>query len=139
MAWVERPADYQSSYVANTVNDPLPNQVDAVQLLDAIELRSRMRTGIPDLSEQGYEFVRAQELGYMDNPLVQLVHNKPGALPLALCYKPSNDGSETELTLEKYHGLNTASWTDRGQRYVIVGSEGTGELQKLYISVIKLL
>lgn len=139
MAWVERVADYQSLYVANTVKDIIPNQNEATQLLDSIEQRSGMRAGIPDLSEKGYEFVRAQELGYMDRPLVQIVYHKAGAHPLALCYTPSSQLSDTELILSSYHGLNTASWVARGQQFVLVGSEDSGELRQLYTSVAQVL
>lgn len=134
-AWVERVADYQSLYVANTVKDIVPNRENAEVLLESISERTGMRMEIPDLSESGYQFTRAQELGFMGEPLIQLVYRKPGSAPLALCFMPSGESSDAELEVEKYHGLGTANWIDSGQRFVLVGSEDDAELRKLYTKV----
>jgi len=131
-AWVERVADYQSLYVTNTVEGIVPSLVDAKQLLDSISQRSGLQTQIPDLSESGYRFIRAQELGYRNEPLVQLVYSKPGFVPLAICYMPASDVSNSDLAIAAYSGLGTASWISDGQRYVIVGGEGEDSLKQLH-------
>lgn len=134
-AWVQRVADYQSLYVANTVKDVVPNRARAAQFLDSIEQRTGLQTAIPDLSEAGYDFVRVQELGFNDEPLVQLVYSKPGSSLLALCFMPSGDISNSELVVADYHGLGTAGWIAHGQRFVLVGSEGEEDLRQLYTTV----
>jgi len=119
-AWVERVADYQSLYVENTVKNIKNGQIDAHALFDDIAQRSTIRAGIPDFSAAGYHFVRAQELGYMNEPLIQLVYMKSGTTPLALCYMPADDAADAPLALATHHGLGTASWVMAGQRFVLV-------------------
>ena len=135
LAWVERVTQYQSLYVDNTVKHIVPDHEQASTFLDAVAQRTGMLTHIPDFSKAGYQFVRAQELGYDDKPLIQLVYSKPGAAPLALCYMPSNENSSGDRTLASYHGLSTISWMANGQRFVIVGSEGEKTLEQLYTTV----
>lgn len=130
-AWVERVADYQSLYVENTVKGVRNGAVRAQALLEGIANRSALRTGIPDLSGEGYTFVRAQELGYMNEPLVQLVYTKPGAAPLALCYMPADGENDSPLVIDAYHGLGTASWITGGQRFVLVADESEPVLRLL--------
>ncbi len=134
--WVKRVADYQTLYVENTVSSLVPNDAATTALLNKMEQTSELKTGVPDLSEHGYTFVRAQELGYKAEPLVQLVYYKPGKAPLALCYMPSDGESSAELTIGEHEDLHTADWIHNGQRFVIVGSEPTHVMRRLYESAL---
>ena len=129
--WVQRVADYQSLYVENTVSTATVSAGRADALLATLEKRAGLHTGIPDLGAHGYRFVRAQELGYNGQPLVQLVYAKPGSIPLALCYMAAGDDAEAPLSLAVHHGLGTASWIASGQRFVLVGDEPESVLRDL--------
>lgn len=130
--WVQRVADYQTLYVENTVTSVIRGPESASALLSRIESVADIRTGIPDLSAHGYSFVRAQELGYKGQPLVQLVYYKPGVAPLALCYMPSFGAQSAQLTISEHEMLKAGDWIDDGQRFVIVAEESKSVIQKLY-------
>jgi anti-sigma factor RsiW len=130
--WVERVADYQTLYVANTVKNTKPNLEATIQQLQSLEARSGVQTVLPDLSNEGYQFARVQELGFNGQTLVQLVYTKDGNTPLALCFMLANGDSDEELRLATRHGLGTASWINNNQRFVIVGNETTESLKNLY-------
>jgi anti-sigma factor RsiW len=131
-SWVERVADYQTLYVANTVKNTKPNLEATIQQLQSLEARSGVQTVLPDLSNEGYQFARVQELGFNGQTLVQLVYTKDGNTPLALCFMLANGDSDEELRLATRHGLGTASWINNNQRFVIVGNETTESLKNLY-------
>ncbi len=133
-AWVERVAGYQTLYVENTVSGISPNMAATSALLEKIEQVSQIKTAVPDLTEHGYTFVRAQELGYQSAPLVQLVYFKPGSVPLAFCYMPSDGDVSAGLSISETEGLRTADWIHDGQRFVIVGNESAAVMQRLYES-----
>jgi len=129
---VLRVAQYQSLYVENTVSGITGGEQAAMSLLDDLKARTGMRTGVPDLSSFGYRFVRAQELGYQNEPLVQLVYFKPGHAPLAVCYMPASGVMRADVKLEKHDGLLAAGWIQNEQRFVIVGDESREVIEKLY-------
>ena len=133
-SWVRRVADYQTLYVENTVSSITPNTVATTALLKKIEQDTQMKTAVPDLSEHGYNFVRAQELGYQSSTLIQLVYYKSGKAPLAFCFMPANGDKPTDLNIGEREGLRTADWIQGGQRFVIVGSESPEVMQSLYES-----
>jgi len=132
--WVNSVAEYQSLYVQETVAGIKNGAETATSLLANLETSTELRTAIPDLSSLGYAFVRAQQLGYKGDPLVQLIYSKPDTAPLALCYMPSRELSTQALEIGEYKHLKTADWIQNGQRYVLVGDESTDVMEKLYTS-----
>ncbi len=131
-ALVNRVLSYQSLYVTNTVKGITPNPEMTEQYLNSIATTSSLKTAIPDLSEAGYQFTRAQELGFEGQPLIQLIYTKEGELPLALCFMPTQGEKNSSLRITENQTLNTADWIADGQRYVIVASEPNAVLQSLY-------
>lgn len=131
-SWVHRVHSYQSLYVNNTVKDITPDLEATAQRLETLASLSSLTAAIPDLSAVGYQFTRAQELGFEGQPLIQLIYTQDGKLPLALCFMPSSDQKDTPLRLMEHDRLHTADWINDGQRYVIVASESTDTLQALY-------
>lgn len=130
--WVRRVANYQTLYTENTLVSIVSDTEKASTLLSRIEGSSVLQTDLPDLSSHGYTFVRAQELGYHGEPLVQLVYYKPGVAPLAFCYMPSSDEQSTHVRIGDHEGLRTADWIQNGQRFIIVGEESEAVMQSLY-------
>jgi len=134
--WVERVAEYQSLYVRATV-DPLgessgsakpDNATSADQLLASVSERTGLKVARPDLSAEGYRFVRAQELGFEGQPLIQLVYLGEGDVPLAFCYMP---GDDTVFISGQHAGLSVSSWSHDEQRFVIVADESPETMKRL--------
>jgi len=148
--WVERVADYQTLYVANTVANLSETRVaDANKLIASVTGtssdasaqsqslgqslgQSEVQTKIPDFSDHGYQFARAQELGFEGKTLVQLVYSKPGDTPLALCFMAESDVKDLPVKLSKHHQLNAASWITDNQHFVLVADESDAVLNQMH-------
>lgn len=125
MRWALRVAEYQTLYVPETVKQTDDSLVKAVELLSRPAIANTMRAEIPDLTNAGYEFARAQQLGYKGDPLIQLVYTAPGKMPLALCFMPSPGQGRNEISTAVFEGLSSAIWRSSNQRFVIVADETT--------------
>ena len=135
IAWVQRVADYQSLYVENTVSAIQTEPREAKNKLSAISAPSGLPSDIPDLSDYGYHFVRVQELGYENYPLIQLVYKSPGKKPLALCFMPSLGPARYSLRLARHASLGSASWRLPNQRFVVVAEESTEMLEVIAMHI----
>ena len=128
-------ADYQSLYVPETIVniDRQQSRQAAEELLASIAARSGLPSNIPNFESEGYEFVRAQELGYLGEPLVQLVYAKPGGNPIALCFNPvdSKQPDDARVVVEQLADFGTIRWRDGDTRFLIVANEGTEGLTAL--------
>ncbi len=129
--WVQRVADYQSLYVGETVAGIKNGRESADVLLNKLQQEDHLNGAIPDLSEFGYSFVRAQQLGFFDEPLLQLVYTSPGKKPLALCFMPDSNSTESSINTKKHETLGSANWRQSSQRYVIVAEEPLEQLEKM--------
>jgi len=130
---VKRVADYQSLYVEKTVASLSTTRVeDAQALLESISQRTGTPLSIMDYSSFGYEFARAQELGFEDQTLVQLVYRKKGTAPLAICFMPGENTPSKPLAMSQQNQLNTASWISNNNHHVLVADEDNTTLQQLY-------
>ena len=130
--FVARVADYQSLYVENTVATVSDSRLEQAQLLlQSLSSRSAVQTGIPDFTAYGYEFARAQELGFEGEVLVQLVYRKPGATPLAFCYMPSANHPNLAKQVSQHHQLQAVSWIENSQQFVIVADESQAVLKQM--------
>jgi len=131
LPWIKRVAEYQSLYVPNTVKHIENDDKSALALLESIADSTGMKTSIPDLNALGYRFVRAQELGYEGETLVQLVYFKEGKVPLALCYMPARGSQEIQTTVMRHANLGESYWRRADQRFVIVADESEATLREL--------
>ncbi|MFK8076826.1 MAG: hypothetical protein AB8B84_09600 [Granulosicoccus sp.] len=129
--WVQRVADYQSLYVAQTVNDIQNGRTKAEELLARSEIKDVMDAKIPDLSDYDYQFVRAQQLGFQGQPLIQLVYTSAGKKPLALCFMPSKGEDQNTITVALHEELVSASWRKASQRFVIVADESYESIESI--------
>lgn len=129
--WVKRVADYQSLYVAQTVNHIKDGRSKADELLARAEIKDVMDARIPDLSDYNYQFVRAQQLGFQGQPLIQLVYTSPGKKPLALCFMPSEGENLSNITVALHEELGSASWRTASQRFVVVADESQTAIESI--------
>jgi len=130
---VKRIASYQSLYVENTVANLSATPIDdAAELLKSIDNSGHLPSSIPDFSALGYQFARAQELGFEGQALVQLVYKKTGSAPLALCFMRDAAMQSLPMVVSQHHGLNAASWVTDGHHYVLVAEEPNAVMKQLY-------
>lgn len=121
--WVRVVAEYQSLYVPQTiagVNAPLET---AYQLFDRLDVAvATDMPPVPDLSAMGYRFMRAQQLGYRGEPLVQLVYQSGENKLLALCFM-RDDAADRPAHQGIVSDQATMSWRHNGRRFVIVAQD----------------
>jgi len=122
-------ANYQALYVRETVAGTTNNNVQALtaRLLEDSDLELQ----VPDLTKHGYQFIRAQQLAFNGQPLVQLVYLGDTGLPLAFCFM-AEEGGASDLVLETHHGLHTAEWSVADKRFVIVSDADNTQLKEMY-------
>lgn len=134
-AWAALVADYQSLYVPETVAsiDRGTARAAAEALLQSVASQPGLDVAIPDLTSLDYDFVRAQQLGYNGEPLIQLVYTNPDGHPLAVCFMPAdNTGAlSNSAVVGITRGLGTIHWRDQGTRFVVVADESASRLTAL--------
>jgi len=126
-------ASYQGFYVRETVEGTSDSNVS--QLSARMLNQNDLKVEVPDFSAQGLQFVRAQQLGYGGQPVVQLVYLGNDGLPVAFCYMPEASGF-SEVVFANHFGLETAEWVDNNQRFVIVANVDKSNITALYQSAL---
>lgn len=130
-AWVQRIADFQALYGENTVSTLEGDFSETGVKLGALTTSSGIAVHIPDLTEHGYNFVRAQELVYEDKPLIQLMYksktNKPLALSFMVCVGPTR----LSLRFARHEDLTSARWRLPNQRLVVMADEPLESLEQI--------
>ena len=117
--WVDAIAQYQSLYVRNTVLMHTEDAALSKQVLANIFTSSGIRIAVPNLSAAGLSFKRAQELGFGESPLLQMVYLGSQGKPAALCVLATKDfATNSTLTSQKLHGLSVAHWQKGKIAYV---------------------
>ncbi len=130
--WVDRVLNYQSLYVPNTTAHIKADWKSANAIIERLTRTLGLKAAIPDLSDAGYEFARVQELGYEGQPVLQLVYNKAGKPPLALCFMPAANDADTTLKIVKHLNLSVADWIAHNQRFALVADESPIALEQLF-------
>ncbi len=129
-SWAELVADYQSLYVAETVSHVRNGEQDAQALFDRLKQQTDISPKRPNLNSLGYAFVRAQQLGYDSQPLVQLIYRNDKGDLLALCYMRDELPNQSVL-IETHGAMLSAVWRAEGQRYVIIGGQNESLLSQI--------
>lgn len=84
---------------------------------------------IPNLSTEGFRFMRAQLLRFDGEPLAQLLYLGPSGAPLALYARPGRGDSPPRANL--YGKLRGVSWSEAGIAYLLAGEGDEASLLKL--------
>ena len=87
------------------------------------------RFDLPDLTPQGFRFVRAQLLQFGEEPLAQLLYLGSRGAPLAL-YVRKGEGT-TSPSFQHYGGVGGVAWSQDGLSYLLAGDEPEAPLLKL--------
>ena len=125
--WVRLVADYQSLYVPETVAGAKNGHQQAEVLFSRLAEANGLQAAIPDLSGLEYRFMRAQQLGYHGQPLVQLVYLRDDGRVLALCFM-RDPAPDRDTVVELVGEQRALSWRDNGQRFVIIAPENEANL-----------
>lgn len=130
LGWAAQAAIYQSLYVPDTIEklDSSPAAIDA-QFARAEEKLGR--TLKRDVLETlpGLSLKRAQILAFGDKPLIQVVFADDDGQPFAFCIVRQGDGAaDNPVDLAELSGLATATWTQDGYGYMIIGHDAQTDL-----------
>ncbi len=99
--------------------------------LMAVTLQRAIGTELapPDLSAQGFRFVRAQLLNFGGEPLAELLYLGPSGAPLALYAKKGGEGAAPQA--KRYGGLTGIAWSEAGLDYLLAGEGDEPSLLRL--------
>jgi anti-sigma factor RsiW len=87
------------------------------------------RFDLPDLSPQGFRFMRAQLLQFGEEPLAQMLYLGSRGAPLAL-YVRKGEGTQAP-SLQRYGSIGGVAWSQAGLSYLLAGDEQEALLLKL--------
>ena len=126
-SWIAAVANYQSLYVAQTLDRSEPidqREANLLALSDDIGLDISPLSDIDDI-----DYRRAQLLGFDGQPLVQIAY-LDNQVPIAICitFVDGPDQSESEGT---HFGLSTVSWQKDGRGFLVIGGNDTDLLRKI--------
>ena len=131
--WVRKVASYHAMYARETVQDgESAGQISTQALPTQALLRRLQQQGlslrIPDLSGQGLQFLRAQQLQFEGRPVLQLVYLPRRGLPVAVCLMPATAQAEQAVQVDGQHAL---TWFANGWAYVLIGSLPAPDMQQI--------
>ncbi len=129
-ALIDAMIQYQALYTRKTVEMVHQNEREANQVISSFNTKGGHDLMIPDLSAQGYEFRRVQELAFEGEIIIQMVYLPETGKPLALCVTKANALQHASKSY-RYAGINSVLWANRGMTYMLMGDQKEAELQNL--------
>jgi anti-sigma factor RsiW len=127
--WQQEAARAQALLSRESVEVGLDSQGNrdliAFQLAQAIG----PRFDLPDLTPQGFRFVRAQLLQFGKEPLAQLLYLGSRGAPLAL-YVKKGEGTKPP-SFQLHGGIGGVAWSQGGLSYLLAGDQPEAPLLKL--------
>ena len=87
------------------------------------------RFDLPDLTRDGYRFMRAQLLRFGAQPLAQILYLGSRGAPLAL-YITKGEGTQPPA-FRRYGGIGGVAWSQGGLSYLLAGDDTEALLMKL--------
>ena len=137
-SWSESVFTYQNLYLRETVTQSAATAEQANSLIASAgltEALSKMggNTGlIESFHSKGFNFTRAQLLGYNKSKLLQLVYLAETGLPLAFCVMPLAGKDAPPTTHEvSPSGVSATYWRQDGFAYALVGDLPSNEVRDL--------
>ncbi|WP_170384372.1 hypothetical protein [Ruegeria atlantica] len=132
LGWAEQAAIYQSLYVPKTIAslDNSPELLDAQFSLAEEQLGHALnRDALAALP--GMELKRAQVLSFEGKPLIQVVFADAQGRPFAFCIiRQGGDAPNMDVEQEILSGLATATWSQDGFGYMLIGSSDQIDLSR---------
>jgi anti-sigma factor RsiW len=115
--WPEEIAELHAFFTPETLTASRDSQSNPELVKFQLARMSSRAVVLPDLSQNGLRFVRAQMLSYRGNRLVQLVYTGRSDPLVALYITPGD--ADTALAPGLFGDVKTVSWSQGGLRYLI--------------------
>lgn len=122
--WLRAVVSYQALYTKATTADIAYSREQTLATLrrirgdDGIDLH-----GVPDLSEAGLTFKRAERLNFNGKPLVQLLYQPRQGAPVALCVIAAAKPDEL-VAMREARDMAIVTWRRDKLGYALVGRRG---------------
>jgi anti-sigma factor RsiW len=128
--WREAVAQYHALYGKPTTARLNPSVDEREQELALVSQALGLPLANVWKAAEGYAYKRAQVLEFEGGPLIQIVFESPGKVPLAFCLKRSRSGAQSVVT-ENRLGMALASWTRNGVDELVVARLPADEIKAL--------
>jgi anti-sigma factor RsiW len=115
--WAQDIAELHAFFPAETLTASRDSQANPDVVKFQLAKLSSRPTVLPDFSQHGLRFVRAQMLSYRGNKLMQIVYTGKSD-PLVALYITAGDG-ELAVSPGRFGDVKTISWGRDGLRYLI--------------------
>jgi anti-sigma factor RsiW len=115
--WTQDIAELHAFFPAETLTAGRDSQANPDVVKFQLAKLSSHATVLPDFSQHGLRFVRAQMLSYRGNKLMQIVYSGKSD-PLVALYITPGDG-ELAVSPGRFGDVKTVSWGRDGLRYLI--------------------
>jgi anti-sigma factor RsiW len=127
--WQEEAARAQALLSRDSVEVGLDSQGNRDLIGFQLARTMGPRFALPDLTPQGYRFMRAQLLKFGAEPLAQMLYLGPRGAPLAL-YVGKGQGTEAP-SFRRYGAIAGVTWSQDGLSYLLAGDETEATLLTL--------
>ena len=115
--WPEEIAELHAFFTPETLTASRDSQSNPDLVKFQLAKLSSQAVALPDFSQSGLRFVRAQMLSYRGNRLMQLVYTGRSD-PLVAVYITPGD-AETPVAPGRFGDVKTVSWSQDGLRFLI--------------------
>ncbi len=115
--WSEDIAELHAYFTPEALTTGRDSQSNADVVRFQLAKLSSQVVSLPDFSQSGLRFVRAQTLSYRGNRLMQLVYTGKSD-PLVAVYITPGD-ADSPITPGRFGDVKTVSWSQNGLRFLI--------------------
>lgn len=113
---------YQALYINSTLAHINRPETEMMTELTRVSSALGKEISLPSLvSHAQLDYKRAQVLGYMGQPLIQLAFLSSVDVPVALCIMRSGVTSNAPIKTLKMEGMSAATWDKDGYSYLLIG------------------
>ena len=129
--WRAYAAAYHALYVEETLSHVATSAASAEADLARVSATLGKTLELADVSGvAGFDFKRAQVLGYEGRPLIQLAFLTEAGDPIALCIFGAGDKQTADLVTARMEGMSAASWAQEGFEYLLVGGRDDAAIRR---------
>jgi|EndMetStandDraft_5_1072996.scaffolds.fasta_scaffold18691_2 anti-sigma factor RsiW len=115
--WTEDIAELHAYFTPEALTTTRDSQSNSDVVRFQLAKLSSQAVPLPDLSQSGLRFVRAQTLSYRGNRLMQLVYTGKSD-PLVAVYITAGD-DDSPVSPGRFGDIKTVSWSQNGLRFLI--------------------
>lgn len=129
--WVEHIATMHAFFTPETLTASRDSQTNPDLVRFQLGKLSSHAVALPDFSQNGLRFVRAQALNYNGHRLMQLVYAGKTD-PLVAVYMMAGEGDEP-VKPGRFNDVKTVSWIQGGLRFLIAANMTAEELRAMAV------